>query len=173
MIDRANNLSGKIAINITVNGNPRSLLIDPDTVLLNLLRDDLRLTGTKHGCDDANCGTCTVLLNGQAVKSCALLAVQADGGEIATIEGLIRVEDGKEILHPLQQAFIDTGAVQCGFCIPGMIMTAKSLLDESTDVDEADIREALHGNICRCTGYVKIVEAVEKARDMMKEEGKQ
>jgi aerobic-type carbon monoxide dehydrogenase small subunit (CoxS/CutS family) len=143
-------------VTLTVNGEKISVSVPPGRTLLELLRDDLGLTGTKHGCDDSNCGACTVLLDGQAVKSCCMLALQTDGADIVTIEGL----ETRNGLHPLQQAFIDHSALQCGFCTPGMILTAKAILDEKPDADEDDIREGLHGNLCRCTGYVKIVEAV-------------
>jgi aerobic-type carbon monoxide dehydrogenase small subunit (CoxS/CutS family) len=143
-------------VTLTVNGEQHSVMVPPGRTLLELLREDLGLTGTKHGCDDSNCGACTVILNGQAVKSCCMLALQADGADVLTIEGL---EAGGS-LHPLQQAFIDHFALQCGFCTPGMIMTAKAILDANPDADEDDIREGLHGNLCRCTGYKKIVEAV-------------
>ena len=167
MIEKLAAHQGKVALNFIVNGTERHLLVEPDAMLLSVLRDVLRITGTKHGCDDSNCGACTVLVNGKAVKSCSLLALQAEGASITTIEGLSIIEDGEEILHPLQEAFIEVGAIQCGFCTPGMVLTAKSLLDEKPDANEEDIREALHGNICRCTGYVKIVEAIELARDRM------
>jgi len=143
-------------VTLTVNGEKHSVFVPPGRTLLELLRDDLNLTGTKQGCDDSNCGACTVLLNGKAVKSCCMLALQADGGIVVTIEGL----ETKDGLHPLQQAFIDYAALQCGFCTPGMILTAKAILDENAGANEDDIREGLHGNLCRCTGYVKIVEAV-------------
>ena len=143
-------------VTLTINGEKRLLRIPAGRTLLELLRDDLGLTGTKCGCDDSNCGACTVLFNGQAIKSCCLLALQADGAEIITIEGL-KTQYG---LHPLQQAFIDHFALQCGFCTPGMIMTAKAILDENPGADEDDIRKGLHGNLCRCTGYKKIVEAI-------------
>ena len=143
-------------VTLTVNGKKHRILVQPERTLLELLREDLHLTGAKRGCDDSNCGACTVLMNGQAVKSCCMLALQADGADIVTIEGL-ETRDG---LHPLQQAFIDHSALQCGFCTPGMVLTAKAILDENPDADEEDIREGLHGNLCRCTGYVKIVEAV-------------
>ena len=145
-----------IHISLTVNGRGHKLSIAPHRTLLELLREDLRLTGAKSGCDDANCGACTVLLDGVAVKSCCLLAAQADGCSITTIEGL----ETPEGLHPLQKAFIDNFAFQCGFCTPGMILSAKAVLDENPDADEDDIREGLQGNLCRCTGYKKIVEAV-------------
>ena len=141
---------------LTINGALRSVFVPPGRTLLELIREDLGLTGTKCGCDDANCGACTVLLNGLAVKSCSILALQAEGAVVLTIEGL----ETKDGLHPLQRAFIDHAALQCGFCTPGMIMTAKAILDSNPDANEDDIREGLHGNLCRCTGYVKIVEAV-------------
>ena len=143
-------------VTLMVNGERHSLQVPPGRTLLELLRDDLGLTGTKCGCEDANCGACTVLVDGQAVKSCSMLALQADGAEVLTIEGL-ETSDG---LHPLQQAFIDYFAMQCGFCTPGMIMTALALLDDNPDADEEAIREGLRGNLCRCTGYHKIVEAI-------------
>ena len=143
-------------ISLTVNGAAHNMHVSPARTLLELLRDDLGLTGAKKGCDDSSCGACTVLLDGRAVKSCCMLAVQADGADVLTIEGM---ETGGG-LHPLQQAFIDFAALQCGFCTSGMIMTSKAILDENPDADENDIREGLQGNLCRCTGYVKIVEAV-------------
>jgi aerobic-type carbon monoxide dehydrogenase small subunit (CoxS/CutS family) len=153
----------KQKIQLRVNGRDYELFVEPWKTLLDVLREDLGLTGGKSGCDDGNCGACTVILDGKAVKSCLLLAPQAKGKEVLTIEGL-----GNEgNLHPLQQAFIDHFAVQCGFCTPGMIFTAKALLDENPRATEEEIRRGLHGNICRCTGYVKIVEAVESARNQM------
>jgi len=143
-------------VSLTVNGEKHHVQVPPARTLLELIRQDLGLTGTKHGCDDANCGACTVLLDGKAIKSCCMLALQADGAEVVTIEGL-GTNDG---LHPLQQAFIDYAAFQCGFCTPGMILSAKAILDENPDAGEDDIREGLQGNLCRCTGYVKIVEAI-------------
>lgn len=154
----------KQRIEMEVNGRTCEVFVEPWRTLLEVLREELGLTGAKQGCDDGNCGTCTVILDGKAVKSCLLLAPQAKGKKILTIEGL----GNEESLHPLQQAFIDHFAVQCGFCTPGMILTAKALLDEKPDANEKDIRRGLHGNICRCTGYVKIVEAIEAARDMMR-----
>jgi carbon-monoxide dehydrogenase small subunit len=127
--------------------------------LLAFLREQLKLTGTKEGCGNGQCGACTVIMDGKAVNSCLVLAVQADGARITTIEGV----EGPDGLHPLQQAFIDEGAVQCGFCTPGMILSAKALLDENADPDEGEIKEALSGNLCRCTGYVKIIRAVKNA----------
>ena len=134
-------------------------MVEPWQTLLDTLRYDLGLTGTKEGCGDGNCGSCTVLLDGQAVNSCLVLAIEADGHEITTIEGLC--QGGK--LHPLQQAFIDEGAVQCGFCTPGMILTAKALLDSNPHPTEVEVRLAITGNLCRCTGYDKIVRAILKA----------
>ncbi|HZK71523.1 MAG TPA: (2Fe-2S)-binding protein, partial [Clostridia bacterium] len=128
---------------------------------LEILREELNLIGTKKGCDDSNCGVCTVLMDGMAVKSCTILIPQANEHVITTIEGLER----EKSLHPLQQSFIDHFAVQCGFCTPAMILTAKAILDENPNATEDDIREGLHGNVCRCTGYKKIVEAIEAVRD--------
>ncbi len=141
---------------LKVNGEKYEVYAEPWKVLRDVLRDELGLTGVKEGCSTGNCGACTVLINGAAVKSCLVLACQAVDKEIVTIEGLLK--DGK--LHPLQQAFIDHFAVQCGFCTPGMILSAKALLDKKPSATEADIKHALHGNLCRCTGYVKIVEVV-------------
>jgi len=142
---------------LKVNGEECEVYIEPWRTLAEVLREELGLTGLKIGCEEGNCGTCTVLVDGKAVKSCLMLALQAEGRELQTIEGLCG-EDGK--LHPLQQSFIDHFAVQCGYCTPGMILAAKSLLDERPDATEDDVREALHGNLCRCTGYIKIVEAI-------------
>ena len=133
-------------------------MVEPRQTLLDALRYDLGLTGTKEGCGDGNCGSCTVLLNGQAVNSCLVFAIEVDGQEITTIEGLYQ----RGNLHPLQQAFIDEGAVQCGFCTPGMILTAKALLDSNPHPTEAQVRLAIAGNLCRCTGYDKIVRAILK-----------
>src|SRR3954470_294127 len=133
---------------------------DPGRSLLRVLRDDLGRTGAKEGCDDSECGACMVLLDGRPVNSCSYLALQADGREITTIEGLT-AEDGE--LHPLQQAFLDEGGVQCGFCTPGMLISAKALLDRTPSPDEDEIRLALSGNLCRCTGYSGIVRAVQAA----------
>lgn len=151
----------KMKVEITVNGTKRTLYVSPDRTLLEVLREKLNLIGTKKGCDDANCGACTVLMDGLAVKSCSILIPQANGHSITTIEGLER----ENSLHPLQQSFIDYFAVQCGFCTPAMILTAKAILDENPNATEEEIREGLHGNVCRCTGYKKIVEAIEAVRD--------
>jgi carbon-monoxide dehydrogenase small subunit len=149
----------KAIIRLKVNGREREIATEPTRTLLEVLREELRLTGTKQGCGEGECGTCTVLLDGAAVNACLLLAVEAVGREVTTIEGLA---DGPA-LHPLQQAFIDHGAIQCGFCTPGMILSAKALLDKRPDPSEVEIRAALGGNLCRCTGYQKIVEAVSAA----------
>jgi aerobic carbon-monoxide dehydrogenase small subunit len=146
----------KIALTLTINGERHEVLTEPHRTLLDVLRVDLGLTGTKENCLEAECGVCTVLFDGRAVNSCILLAAQCRDHEIVTIEGLAR--DGT--LHPLQRTFIDHGAVQCGYCIPGMILSAKALLDERPDAGEAEVREALAGNLCRCTGYQKIADAV-------------
>ena len=148
----------KKQISLKVNGHERSVLVEPRQTLLDVLRYDLRLTGTKEGCGDGNCGSCTILMDGQAVNSCLVLAVEADGHNILTIEGL--VQDGE--LHPLQKAFIEEGAVQCGFCTPGMIMNAKAILDINPHPTEEQVRLAIAGNLCRCTGYDKIVRAILK-----------
>jgi carbon-monoxide dehydrogenase small subunit len=146
----------KHPIRITVNGETHDLSVQPGETLLDLLREELGLTGTKRGCDNGECGACTVLLDGQPVNSCLVLAVEADGKELLTIEGLA---DGAQ-LHPLQEAFIREGAVQCGYCSPGMILTAKALLDEKPRPTEAEVKKAIAGNLCRCGAYQKIVKAV-------------
>lgn len=148
----------KRLIQMTVNGEPCELAVEPWRTLLDVLRDDLGLTGAKKGCDRGDCGACTVLLDGRPVTSCMILAVQAAGHAIITIEGLADLSHAP--LHPLQQAFIEHGAIQCGFCTPGMILAAAALLAENPQPTAAEVREALAGNLCRCTGYVKIVDAV-------------
>ncbi len=149
----------KHTIRVTVNGEIYDLFVDPKKTLLQLLREDLDLTGTKEGCNEGDCGACSVILNGKVVNSCLVLAVEADNAEITTIEG---INLGGE-LHPIQRAFIDSGAVQCGFCTPGMIITTKAMLDEISDPSEDDIKHYLEGNLCRCTGYTKIMDAVNEA----------
>jgi aerobic carbon-monoxide dehydrogenase small subunit len=149
----------QVLIELRVNQHPYRVTVKPSATLLDVLREDLGLKGTKRGCDQGQCGACTVILNGRAVNACTLLAVQADGKSITTIEGL----SSGDRLHPLQEAFVEEGAVQCGFCTPGMILSAKALLDEAPKPSEQEIREAISGNLCRCTGYVKIVKAVQKA----------
>ena len=153
----------KIAIVLEINGERHEVLVEPERTLLAVLRTDLGLTGTKTNCLDAECGVCTVLVDGLAVNSCLVLAVAAQARAITTIEGLAPAG----ALHPLQEAFIEQGAVQCGYCIPGMILSAKAYLDEHPRPGEAEIREALTGNLCRCTGYQKIVDAVLAAASRM------
>jgi carbon-monoxide dehydrogenase small subunit len=147
----------KVPVNLKVNGFAYELEVEPRRTLLELIRDDLELTGTKEGCGLGECGTCTVLVDGKAIKSCITLAVQANGKEVTTIEGVER-SDGT--LHPIQQAFIDFAAIQCGFCTPGMVLSAKALLDVNPKPTEEEVRYAIAGNLCRCTGYQKIVEAI-------------
>ncbi|MBC7323728.1 MAG: (2Fe-2S)-binding protein [Moorella sp. (in: Bacteria)] len=155
-------------LKLKVNGAEYEIEAPADITLLELLRENLGLTGTKEGCGKGECGACTVLLDGQAVNSCLIPAARAQGSEVVTIEGLA-APDGK--LHPLQEAFISEGAVQCGFCTPGMIMSAKALLDSNPRPSREEIKLALAGNLCRCTGYVKIITAVEKAAAMLVGEG--
>ncbi len=149
----------KEALSITVNGAGRSHEVEPRTLLVHYLRDVLGLTGTNVGCDTSQCGACTVLMDGMAVKSCTVLALQADGSDITTIEGL--ATNGK--LHPLQEAFWEHHGLQCGYCTPGMIMTALELLKRNPKASEEDIRAGLEGNVCRCTGYQKIVQSIASA----------
>lgn len=149
--------SQKQLISLKINGQEYDLAIHPNRTLLEVLREDLMLTGTKEGCDDGVCGTCTVLLNGAPIRSCLYLAIEAPGKEVTTIEGLA---EGKN-LHPIQQAFIDHGAIQCGYCTPGMILASKALLDKNPAPTEQDIKLAISGNFCRCTGYNKIITAIQ------------
>jgi carbon-monoxide dehydrogenase small subunit len=151
-------------VRLTVNGQEREADVEPRLLLVHLLRDVLGLTGTHTGCDTSNCGACTVHVNGRSAKSCTMLAVQADGATVTTIEGMGL--GGK--LHPLQQAFWDCHGLQCGFCTPGMIMQAAWLLGENPDPTEDEIREGIAGNLCRCTGYVNIVKAVQQAADELR-----
>ena len=146
----------KQLIELQVNGDLYEVAVGPQRTLLEVLRDNLGLTGTKEGCDLGACGSCTVLLDNKAVLSCLTLAIEAQGKEITTIEGIAK--DGK--LHPIQEAFINHGAIQCGFCTPGMVLSAKALLDENPHPTKEEAKEAIAGNLCRCTGYVKIVEAI-------------
>jgi carbon-monoxide dehydrogenase small subunit len=148
-----------IPVAITVNGVRREAEVEPRTLLVDFLRDRLGLTGTKIGCDTSQCGSCTVHLDGRAVKSCTVLAVQADGSSVTTIEGLA----GNGQLHPVQEAFWEKHGLQCGFCTPGMIMAVVDLLERSSDPSDEEIRHALEGNLCRCTGYHNIVRAVREA----------
>jgi len=152
-------------LELKVNGQLYEVFVEPWRTLAEVLREELGLTGVKVACDTGDCGSCTILIDGKAVKSCLMLAPQAKGKEILTIEGLA-TEEG---LHPLQEAFIEHFAVQCGYCIPGMILKAKALLDENPGATEDEIRAGLSGNLCRCTGYVKIVEAIMAAQEMMKQ----
>lgn len=156
----------KVKTIFRVNGQPVELMLEPRRLLVNVLREDLGLTGTHHACDTTNCGACTVLVDGKAVKSCTMLGVQANGKEILTIEGLPKQGD----MHPLQRAFIDKQGLQCGFCTPGMIMTCYWILSENKASSDEKIKRMLHGNMCRCTGYEGIVEAVKQARDALKTE---
>ncbi len=150
----------KTRISLTVNGNPTSVEIDTRTILVDMLRDELRLTGSHVGCATGNCGACTVLLNGETVKSCCVLAADAHGHEVQTIESL---STGPDDLHPIQEAFIDNQGLQCGFCTPGMILSTLSLLRDNPDPSEAEIRHGIAGNLCRCTGYHFIVDSIEDA----------
>lgn len=145
-------------IKLSINGNQFAADVEPRLLLVHLLRENARLTGTHVGCDTGNCGACTVIFNGRAVKACLMLAVQADGGEILTIEGL--AETG---MHPIQEAFQEKFAVQCGYCTPGMILSAYALLNSNGDPSEDEIRESIEGNLCMCTGYQQIVEAIAHA----------
>jgi len=157
-------MSANVSVQITVNGVKHETEVEPRLLLVHWLRDVLGLTGTHVGCDTSNCGACTVHLNGEAVKSCTVLAVQADGGDVTTIEGL--GEEGG--LHPLQEAFWEHHGLQCGYCTPGMIMAAADLLARNPEPSEEDVREALAGNLCRCTGYQNIVKAVQTAAPRMR-----
>jgi carbon-monoxide dehydrogenase small subunit len=150
-------------LNLTVNGKPYRLSVPPWRTLLEVIREDLGLTGTKEGCGLGECGACTVLVDGKAVNSCLVLATEADGREITTIEGLAQGDK----LHPIQQAFVDRGGLQCGFCTPGMIMAAKALLDKNPTPTEEEIKKGIAGNLCRCTGYAKIIESIRAAAKNM------
>lgn len=154
----------KKVLSFKLNGEPMEILVSPDDKLVDVLRDQLGLTGTKKGCGKGECGACTVIMNGKSVNSCMVPAMQAMDTEVETIEGIGTVEK----LHPLQETFIDLGAIQCGFCTPGMIMSAKALLDQKLSPTRLEIKEAIAGNICRCTGYVKIEEAVLAASEKIK-----
>ena len=153
----------KTLLRLRVNGETREVATEINKTLLEVLREDLNLTGTKHGCELGECGTCAVLMAGKPVLSCLMLGIEAEHAEILTIEGIMR--DGKP--HPLQNAFADLGAAQCGYCIPGIVLTAKALLDENPTPTREEIRQSLSGNLCRCTGYTKIIEAVELAAKEM------
>ena len=154
----------KRVIQLHVNGLAYDVVISPEDLLIDVLRQKLDLTGTKKGCGQGDCGTCTVLIDGRRTLACLTLAIACEGRSILTIEGMER--DGR--LHPIQQAFIDKGAIQCGFCTPGMVLSAKALLDENPNPTEHEIKAGLSGNLCRCTGYVKIVEAVRDAAEQLR-----
>ena len=157
----------KNPLSFTVNSSSVDLFVEPHQSLLDTLRDALFLTGTKKGCDEGDCGACTVIMNGRSVTSCMVLAMDAQGEAITTIEGLA---SGQE-LHPVQQAFVDHGGIQCGYCTPGLIMNAVALLEENPDPSPEEIRHALGGNLCRCTGYVKVVDAVRAAASALDQKG--
>jgi aerobic-type carbon monoxide dehydrogenase small subunit (CoxS/CutS family) len=159
--------TGLALISLRLNGEPREVAFDPYKTLLEVLREDLNLPGTKHGCELGECGACAVLVDGAPTLSCLLLALECEGRDVVTVEGLL--QDGR--LHPLQDAFADLGGAQCGYCTPGLLVTAKALLDRNPAPDAEQIREALAGNICRCTGYQQIVEAVEAAAVVMRQPG--
>jgi carbon-monoxide dehydrogenase small subunit len=157
--------NGITKIRLNVNGRIHDLTVKPWTTLLEVIRDGLNLTGTKEGCSIGECGACTVILEGKAVNSCLVLAAEADGKKVLTVEGLAEGEQ----LHPIQQAFVDHGGIQCGFCTSGMILAAKALLDTNSNPTEEEIRQAIEGNLCRCTGYAKIIESIAAAAEKMKE----
>lgn len=154
-------------IRLTVNGESYTVAVEPCESLLDVLRDKLSLTGTKKGCNRGDCGACTIIIDGKTVNSCLVLAVEADDKEVLTIEGL--ANNGQ--LHPIQEAFVQYGAVQCGYCTPGMIMSVKVLLDENPNPTEEEVKRAIGGNLCRCTGYVKIVDAIKKAAEVIQAGG--
>ena len=153
-------MSERVRVRVAVNGEVHESAVEPRRLLVHLLRDEIGLTGTHVGCDTTNCGACTVHLDGEAVKSCTVLAVQADGGEVTTVEGLSGPDGG---LHPMQEAFWEHHGLQCGYCTPGMIMAGVDLLKRNPDPSETDVRHALEGNLCRCTGYQNIVKAIQSA----------
>ena len=157
-------MSTKRTITVTVNGKIYERSVEPRMTLVDLLRDELALTGTHVGCEHGVCGACTILMNGEAIRSCLTLAVQADGRQLMTVEGLARPEE----LHPLQKAFQERHALQCGFCTPGFLMTAYAFLEETPAPTEAQVREAISGNICRCTGYLPIIQAILEAAPIIR-----
>ena len=154
----------KAEITFTLNGSPANAFVDPGQRLVDILRDQLRHEGTKEGCGEGECGACTVMIDGQAINSCLYPVLEAEGKEILTIEGLLETDNQ---LSVIQQAFVDKGAIQCGFCSPGMIMSVRALLDGNANPSDLDIQEALVGNLCRCTGYVQIIDAVRQAADLL------
>jgi len=151
--------AGAVRVRLSVNGESHEIEVEPRTLLVHALRDGIGLTGTNIGCDTSSCGACTILVDGRSAKSCTMLAVQAEGSEITTIEGLAATSDG-DGLHPMQEAFHECHGLQCGYCTPGMILASVSLVDEYPDLDDKKVREGLEGNLCRCTGYHNIVRAV-------------
>lgn len=157
----------KEKIQIEVNGKMVTLEVEPDDLLVDVLREDLGLTGTKAGCRAGECGSCSIILNGKVVPSCLIPAMKADGGKITTVEGLEK--DGK--LHPLQKAFVEKGAIQCGFCTPGMLLSAKNLLDQNPDPTLEEVKIAISGVLCRCTGYQKIIQAIHAAGETIRKQG--
>jgi carbon-monoxide dehydrogenase small subunit len=159
-------MNGKVTISVTVNGQHSEHEVEPRQLLVQFIREKLILTGTHIGCDTSYCGACTVLFNGEPVKSCTMLAVQADGGKITTVEGL--AQDGK--LHPLQEAFSEHHGLQCGYCTPGMLMSSKYLLDTNPNPSDEEIRKGIQGNLCRCTGYTNIFKAIADAANKMQGE---
>jgi len=161
---RKEHLTMKRGISFTLNGEPIELEIEPHLTLLQLLRDKLELTGTKEGCGMGECGACTVLLDGKTINSCIFPAMEVEGRSVTTIEGLT---DAQGNLHPIQKAFVEYGAIQCGFCTPGMVLSAKALLDENPKPTEEEIRNGIAGNLCRCTGYLQIVQAIKAASGQM------
>ncbi len=154
-----------VEISLTVNKKQYRLLVPPNMTLLDVLREKLKLTGTKEGCGKGECGACTIIFNGRSANSCLILAPQADGAEVLTVEGIGSLDN----MHPIQEAFVEEGAVQCGFCTPGMVISSFYLLSRNPNPTEDEIREGLSGNLCRCTGYVKIIKAVEKASKKLNE----
>jgi len=156
-------------ITLTVNGTDRTLEVEPRKLLVHAIREDLDLTGTHIGCDTGNCGACTVLVDGEPIKSCLSFAVQADGSEVQTVEGMEDLPAADGDLHPLQEGFREEHGLQCGYCTPGMLMSGKALLDETPNPDEDEIREAISGNLCRCTGYQNIVKSIEYASEELAE----
>ncbi|MGM0605364.1 MAG: (2Fe-2S)-binding protein, partial [Halobacteriota archaeon] len=155
-------------VTLTVNGTERTIEVEPRRLLVHAIREDLDLTGTHIGCDTGNCGACTVLKDGEPIKSCLLFAAQADGAEIQTVEGMEHLPES-DGLHPLQEGFREEHGLQCGYCTPGMLMSGKALLDRNPDPNEAEIREAISGNLCRCTGYQNIVKSIEYAAAELQE----
>jgi aerobic carbon-monoxide dehydrogenase small subunit len=153
-----------IPVNLTVNGKEYNLLVKPSATLIELIREEIQLTGTKEGCGVGECGACTVIMDGKTVNACIVLAAEANGKSITTIEGLAQ----NEKLHPIQQAFVEIGGLQCGFCTPGMILSAKALLDANNNPTDLEIRKGIEGNFCRCTGYTKIIESIELAARLMR-----